>query len=67
MIGIEYLWGAPVHLETSEVVSVPVSQDTVMTPSFPIPQNQEIQEQEVKWERVLYTMENRKISKKVLH
>jgi stage V sporulation protein R len=66
MIGIEYLWGGPVHLETSEVVSVPVPQDTDMNSSFPTPQNQEIKEQEVTWDRVLYTMENRKISKKRL-
>jgi stage V sporulation protein R len=66
MMGIEYLWGGPVHLETSEVVSVPMPQDAGMTSSFPTPQNQEIKEQEVKWERVLYAMENRKISKKRL-
>jgi stage V sporulation protein R len=66
MMGIEYLWGGPVHLETSEVVSVPVPQDAGMMSSFPTPQNQEIKEQEVTWERVLYTMENRKISKKRL-
>ncbi len=64
MMGIEYLWGGPVQLETSEVVSVPMSQDTGMTSSFSTPQKQEIKEQEMKWERVLYTMENRKISKK---
>ena len=64
MMGIEYLWGGPIHLETSEVVSAPVSQDMGMNSSFPTPQNQEVNEQEVKWERVIYTMENRKISKK---
>jgi len=67
MMGIEYLWGGPVQLETNEVVSVPMSRDTGMTSSFPTPQKQEIKEQELKWERVLYTMENRKISKKVIH
>jgi stage V sporulation protein R len=64
MMGIEYLWGGPVHLETSEVVSAPAPQDTDMTSSFPTLQNQEIKEQEVRWERVVYTMENRKISRK---
>jgi stage V sporulation protein R len=64
MMGIEYLWGGPVQLETSEVASVPVSQNMSMTSGFPLLQKKEIQEQEVKWERVLYTMENRKISKK---
>jgi len=66
MMGIEYLWGGPVQLETNEVVSVPMSQDTGMTTSFSTPQKQEVKEQELKWERVLYTMENRKISKKVI-
>jgi len=66
MMGIEYLWGGPVQLETNEVVSVPMSQDTGMTSSFSTPQKQEVKEQELKWERVLYTMENRKISKKVI-
>jgi stage V sporulation protein R len=66
MMGIEYLWGGPVELETNEVVSIPSSQDTGMTSSFSTPQKQEIKEQDVKWERVLYTMENRKISKKRL-
>lgn len=67
MMGIEYLWGGSVQLETNEVVSVPMSQDTGMASSFSTPQKQEIKEQELKWERVLYTMENRKVSKKVIH
>jgi stage V sporulation protein R len=66
MMGIEYLWGGPVHLETSEVVSVPETRNNVMTSAFSPPQQKEIKEQKVKWERVVYTMENRKISKKVL-
>lgn len=66
MMGIEYLWGGPVHLETSEVVSVPETRNNGMTSAFSPPQQKEIKEQKVKWERVVYTMENRKISKKVL-
>ncbi len=66
MMGIEYLWGGPVHLETNEVVSVPVAPNNGMGSGFSMMQQKEIKEQEVKWERVLYTMENRKISKKVL-
>jgi len=67
MMGIEYLWGGPVQLETSEVVSVPMPQDTGMTSRFSTSKQQEIKEQELKWERVLYTMENRKISKEAIH
>jgi stage V sporulation protein R len=66
MMGIEYLWGGPVHLETSEVVSVPGTRNDGMGYAFSTHQPNEIKEQEVKWERVLYTMENRKISRKSL-
>ena len=66
MLGIEYLWGGPVHLETNEVVSAPGTRNNGMGYGFSTPQPDEINEQEVKWERVLYTMENRKISKKSL-
>jgi stage V sporulation protein R len=51
MMGIEYLWGSPVQLETSEVVSASPPKD-------------ETKEPEIKWQRVLYTMDNRKLSKK---
>lgn len=64
MMGIEYLWGGPVQLETNEVVSVSATQDTDMMSSFSTQRKQEIKEQKVNWERVLYTMENRKLSKK---
>ena len=51
MMGIEYLWGNPVQLETSEVVSTS-------------PSKEETKEPEIKWQRVLYTIDNRKLSKK---
>ncbi len=65
LMGIEYLWGGPVQLETSEVISV----------SPPAPQADaagkklkpdELPEPEIKWQRILYTMEKRKLSKKIL-
>ena len=55
MMGIEYLWGGPVQLETSEVASVTGSST---------PTKEEKKEPEIKWQRVLYTMENRKLSKR---
>jgi stage V sporulation protein R len=66
MMGIEYLWGRPVKLETSEVVSQPVvPHDTVSAgPASTGPAATE--EAEVVWRRVLYTMENRKLSKREL-
>jgi stage V sporulation protein R len=53
MIGIEYLWGGPVKLETSEVAST-------AGPST----KEEAKDQKITWQRVLYTMEDRKLSKK---
>jgi stage V sporulation protein R len=65
LMGVEYLWGGPVQLETSEVVSV--------TPPTPKPdaaakksKPDELQEPKITWRRVVYTMEKRKLSKKVL-
>ncbi|UCF92735.1 MAG: SpoVR family protein [Desulfobacterales bacterium] len=67
MMGIEYLCGRPVQLETSEVVTTsktrPVS---VPLPGVSMPLTEERKEREVKWQRVLYTMKNRKLSKEQL-
>jgi len=66
MLGIEYLWGGPVQLETSEVASItPVKQ--VSTDAGPSsPQQEQPEEHEVKWRRILYTMKDRKLSKKTI-
>jgi len=64
MMGIEYLWGGPVQLETSEVVSVSPAQPQTASAST---LRQEIpEEQEIKWQRVVYTMKDRKLSKKTI-
>jgi stage V sporulation protein R len=55
MLGIEYLWGAPVQLETSEVVSAP----TGLTDA-----GEEVGRAPVSWQRVLYTMKDRKLTKR---
>jgi stage V sporulation protein R len=52
MLGIEYLWGGPVSLETTEGVVEKSGSGEEETPKST-----------VKWQRVVYTMENRKISK----
>ena len=63
MMGIEYLWGGPVQLETSEVVSVSPSQ--LQNASAPSTLKQEtFEEQEIEWQRVVYTMKDRELSKK---
>jgi stage V sporulation protein R len=67
MVGIEYLWGGPVHLETSEpVVS---KQAETQYAGFWDPASQQPQKkqpEEIKWKRMLYVMENRKLHKREL-
>jgi stage V sporulation protein R len=52
MLGIEYLWGAPVHLETSEAVQGAPSDSS--------------RQPEIAWRRVLYQMKSRQLSKTLL-
>ena len=66
MMGIEYLWGGPVQLETDEVVPTPQSQGQDVFFGHAGPSQTEDQVPEVKWERVLYTMQDRKLSSKKL-
>ena len=63
MMGLEYLWGKPVKLETSEVVSPSQPQSDAVTTAFSstLPDTEETPPLE--WRRVVYTMENRKLSK----
>jgi stage V sporulation protein R len=63
MLGVEYLWGAPVKLETSEVVPAAPSQARLPIPGMPMPQETDPQAREIKWQRVRYTMKDRKLSK----
>jgi len=65
LMGMEYLWGGPVQLETSEVISVsPPTPKTDAAGKKPKPDA--LQEPEIKWQRIVYTMEKRKLSKKIL-
>ncbi|OGP62354.1 MAG: SpoVR family protein [Deltaproteobacteria bacterium RBG_13_49_15] len=61
MAGVEYLWGGPVSLETTEAVF----EKTERTPAAP-GKSEETKKPEIKWERVVYTMENRIISKRTI-
>jgi len=65
LIGVEYLWGGKVMLETSEVVTSPKKAQDAYAALFPRVRD-EVAEEEIKWQRVVYTMENRKLSRKVL-
>jgi len=60
MMGIEYLWGKPVMLETSEVVSQ--EKQPPDTPASSRPGAAD--EPEIVWRRVVYTMKERKLSKR---
>ncbi|MBU1193748.1 MAG: SpoVR family protein [Proteobacteria bacterium] len=67
MIGIEFLWGGPVHLETSEVVRPGQPADSFANfwdPSSPAAVKKA--PEPVKWKRMVYVMENRKIHKREL-
>ncbi|MFP4418651.1 MAG: SpoVR family protein [Chitinispirillaceae bacterium] len=60
MLGIEYLWGGPVQLETSEVVSVNKGKSVIgPAPAAERPEDKP----EISWRRVLYTMRDKKLSK----
>jgi stage V sporulation protein R len=63
MLGIEYLWGAPVKLETSEVVQAQPSQAKLPIPGLTMPLGDDRRTREIKWQRVRYTMKDRKLSK----
>jgi stage V sporulation protein R len=58
MLGIEYLWGGPVELETMEVKTTPPRIErhpgAVTPPQKPI-----------EWQRVVYIMKDRKMSRKI--
>jgi stage V sporulation protein R len=59
MLGIEFLWGGPVELETHEVKSVKGRSDRPGAAGTPKPQD-------IKWQRVVYTMRDRKLRRRLL-
>jgi stage V sporulation protein R len=63
MLGIEYLWGAPVQLETNEVMQAEPAQARLPIPGITMPMEEEPQAKEIKWQKVRYTMKERKLSK----
>jgi stage V sporulation protein R len=66
MLGIEYLWGGPVQLETTEVAAAPQAPRMPAMPGIPMPQADAPKPRELKWQRVLYSMKERKLTKKTL-
>lgn len=67
LMGVEYLWGGPVKLETSEVVRAPTLQGVYATGVTPVTASDEPDAGDIQWQRVLYTMENRKLSRRILY
>ncbi|MCP4548847.1 MAG: SpoVR family protein [bacterium] len=59
LLGLEYLWGAQVRLETSEVK--PRQKSAAGPGSAPTSQPEEMQE--IEWRRVVYTMRDRRLSR----
>ncbi len=57
LLGLEYLWGGPVELETHEVKAV--ASRTGRTADAPSPQD-------ITWQKVVYTMKDRKLSRRIL-
>ena len=69
MLGAEYLWGRPVHLETHEVAPETRMQEMPYSPmpfTPPPATEEELEEEDVKWRKVVYTMKDRKLTQKTL-
>jgi stage V sporulation protein R len=64
LMGLEYLWGGVVKLETHEVVSVTKSPDTRSRFTHGPVSFESDEEPTVEWHRVLYKMENKKLTRK---
>ncbi|MBW2132923.1 MAG: SpoVR family protein [Deltaproteobacteria bacterium] len=65
MLGIEFLWGGPVNLETQEPLFDAPSTHSPLDPA-PGAATKEAATSEIKWQRILYTMKDRKLTKKTL-
>ncbi len=67
MLGIEYLWGNQVKLETSEVATAaPSAQRLPVLPGLPPPRTEKPEKVDMQWKRVVYTMKGRRMTKRTL-
>ena len=66
LMGIEFLWGAPVKLETSEPVPGDRAGEQSAAAALTAAGTDAKPDREPQWERVLYTMKDRKLSREVL-
>ncbi|PLX84888.1 MAG: SpoVR family protein [Desulfuromonas sp.] len=61
MLGIEYLWGGPVHLETNEPAEPTVAREEPFGRGSGEPERPPLS-----WRKMLYTMENRELTSRPL-
>ena len=66
LLGVEYLWGRPVCLETSEQVPVDPKDDSPSAAAGTGRMPEAPRTQAVEWRRVRYTMEKRRLSREIL-
>lgn len=66
MLGIEYLWGGAVQLETSDVVAAAPTSGAGFRPMSVTGAPRESEPKPIKWQRAVYTMKNRTLSRKAL-
>jgi len=66
LMGIGWLWGGRVKLETWEIAAQPRSEVGVYTPGAVPPDSEAELPSEAAWQKVLYTMDERKLKRQVL-
>jgi stage V sporulation protein R len=66
LMGIEYLWGRPVQLETSEAVSAEPESVSAGPAGMHATLAEERRRRELRWQRVRYTMDKRQLTREVL-
>jgi stage V sporulation protein R len=66
LLGIAYLWNGPVHLETSEVQAAEPSPPRSHLTGLWVSRPESPAAQEIKWQRVRYTMDKRRLTRKPL-
>ena len=69
LLGLEYMWGGKIQLETTQVKTIKKPDQKGTQPTLPgmgPPAPGEQTELEIEWQRVRYTMRNRKLSKGLL-
>ena len=66
LLGCEYLWGRPVQLETSEAVLAESDSTPAGLPGMQMSLSEERRQRELKWQRVVYTMQDRKLTREMI-